>query len=119
RGGAEKQCREECCTRNPDLLISFCDAALKGRDIGTPLQELRWQTNGHDRRLCVEGRRRKTQVRGRFAGQHGDRVLELSALNTDVGVLRLCGGELRLCLRHVGARSSAALVAARRELQRV
>jgi len=55
---------------------------------------------------------------GGLAGQHGNCVLEFSALNADVRFLRLCGGRAgSFACATSEARSGAAFVAIRRELQ--
>ena len=63
---------------------------------------------GIARRSDLNGRARNGELRGRLAGQNGDGVFQLRALDSQVGQLRLRGVELGFGLRHVGIGSHAA-----------
>jgi hypothetical protein len=75
---------------------------------------------GHlQRQRLVGGRGSQRELRGRAAGEHGDRVLELGARRVEVDGGGLGLRELRLGQRDVGLQRHAGVVLRLRELERL
>ena len=110
--------REERRRRDADLRVRGGHAPLGGRDVGTPLEELRRKDERHSGGPASSGRRGIEKSAGGLADEDGDRVLELRARDPEVGRLGARRLELGLGLGDVDARDDPLPVPVRRQLER-
>src|SRR5580765_3291174 len=106
------------CPRNANLRVRRRHTTLVSSDIRTPLQQFRGHSNGNNRRSTYLWRYCQSESRHRLPGQHGNRMLELRPLHTQINSLSPSRLQLRLGLRHVDLRHDSAVVPVARQFQR-